>query len=522
MPADRLYDGELQTIPAVAARHARVRPDLPAIICADQAYSYAELHRESNRIAHRLRTAGLGLGDRIAYLGKESVQYYATIFACAKIGAVLVPVNFRLTGPEIEHILRDSRSALLIVDAESRRTVEPVTAQLPALVVRGSSPGDFAAWTAGQPDSDLTAPGGPDDPVVQLYTSGTTGLPKGVVLAQRSFFAIRDALAAAGLDWIDWRAGDRSLIGIPGFHIGGLWWAMQGFSAGVTNIAMPRFDSARALELITTLGVTTVCVVPSMLQLLLAEPGADKASFATVRKLVYGGSPIGEAQLRAALPVLDCDFAQIYGLTETGNTAVCLPPADHWAGSPRLRAAGKPYPGVRIKVIDKAGDPLPAGEVGEVCLHSPARMLEYWGLPDATAETLVDGWIHTGDAGRLDADGYVYISDRLKDMIIVAGENIYPVEIENVLTQHPGVSDAAVIGVPHDTFGEAVHAFVAVRPGHRVRPRDLLVFCRERLATFKIPSRFEFVDAVPRNPSGKILRRELRGRFWASRDRHVN
>lgn len=522
MPADDLYHGELQTFAAVTARHARVQPGVPAVICGDQAYSYAELHRESNRLAHGLRADGLGPGDRVAYLGKESVQYYATVFACAKIGAVLVPVNFRLTGTEVEHILRDSHSALLIVDADLRDTIEPVAAQLPALIVRGSGPGDFAAWTGGRPDADLAAPGGPDDPVVQLYTSGTTGLPKGVVLAQRSFFAVRDALAGAGLDWIDWRAGDRSLIGIPGFHVGGLWWAVQGFSAGVTNVAMPRFDSARALELITALGVTTVCVVPSMLRLLLAEPDADKAAFATVRKVVYGGSPIAEALLRAALPVLDCDFAQIYGLTETGNTAVCLPPVDHRDGSPRLRAAGKPYPCVQVKVIDEAGHPLPAGQVGEVCLRSPARMLEYWGLPEATARTLVDGWIHTGDAGHLDADGYLYISDRLKDMIIVAGENIYPAEIENVITQHPGVSDAAVIGVPHDTFGEAVHAFVAVRPGHRVSPRDLLVFCRERMATFKIPSRFETVDAVPRNPSGKILRRELRDRFWAGRDRHVN
>lgn len=508
---------EPQTFHQITARYAERQPDVPAIVCADQTYTYAALHRESNRIAHALTA-----GDRIAYLGVESVQYYATLFACAKAGAVLVPVNFRLTGPEIDHILRDSGSVLLIVDDDLRPVVEPVVAQLPGLRVRGSGAADFAAWTADLPATDLPDRAGPDDAVVQLYTSGTTGLPKGVVLAQRSFFAIRDALARENLDWIDFRPGDRSLIGIPGFHIGGVWWAMQGFAAGVTNVAMPRFDAGRALRLITELGVTTACVVPSMLRLLLSEPGADQAAFASLRKVVYGGSPIAEALLREALPVFDCDFAQIYGLTETGNTAVCLPPADHSPGSPRLRAAGRPYPGVQVKVIDSAGRTLAPGEVGEVCLRTPARMLEYWGLPDATAATLIDGWIHTGDAGHVDDDGYVFISDRLKDMIIVAGENIYPAEIENVVTQHPGVGDAAVIGVPHDTFGEAIHAFVTVRPGHTVRPRDLFVFCRDRIATFKIPSKFEFVDAVPRNPSGKILRRELRDRFWAGRDRHVN
>jgi len=522
MSPERLYHPELQTVAAVAARHARWQPDAPAIICAEHSLDYAQLHRESNRIAHALRAEALGRGDRIAYLGKESVHYYATLFACAKIGAVLVPINFRLTGTEVDHILRDSRSALLIVDADLRPAIEPVAANLPNLVVRGAGPDDFADWTAGQSDTDLSTNTGPDDPVVQLYTSGTTGLPKGVVLAQRSFFAIRDALAVADLDWIDWQAGDRSLIGIPGFHVGGVWWAMQGFAAGITNVAMPRFDSAGALALITRLGVTTACVVPSMLRLLLAEPGADKAAFTSVRKIVYGGSPIAESLLQEALTVFDADFAQIYGLTETGNTAVCLPPADHLPGNARLRATGRPYPGVQVKVIDESGASLPPGAVGEVCLRTPARMLEYWGMPQATAETLVGEWVHTGDAGRLDADGYVYISDRLKDMIIVAGENIYPAEIENALIQHPDVADAAVIGIPDDTFGEAIYAFVAARPGAEIRPRDLLLFCRDRIATFKIPSRFEFVDAVPRNPSGKILRRELRSRFWAARDRHVN
>jgi long-chain acyl-CoA synthetase len=520
--AERRYFPELRTLPAVAAAHAEAQPEVPAIICAGRSLDYGELHRESARIAAAMAAGGLRPGDRVAYLGQESVEYYATLFACAKAGIVLVPINFRLAAPEVEHILRDSGSALLLVDADLRAAIDPVVAELPGLRVRGAGATDFAEWITGHSDVDPGLASGPEDPVVQLYTSGTTGLPKGVVLAQRSFFAIRDQLAGAGLDWIDWRAGDRSLIGIPGFHVGGVWWSTQGFAAGITNVAMPRFAPTGALALITELGVTTVCVVPSMLRLLLVEPGADKAAFATVRKIVYGGSPISETLLTESLPVFDCDFAQIYGLTETGNTAVCLPPADHVPGSPRLRAAGRPYPGVDCAIIDEAGRSLGPGEIGEVCLRTPARMVEYWGLPEATAATLVDGWIHTGDAGYRDEDGYVFIHDRLKDMIIVGGENVYPNEIENVLTKHPGVADAAVIGVPDEKFGEAVHAFVAPRDGVEVRRRDLLLFCQDRLAGFKIPSRFELVEKVPRNPSGKILRRELRARFWSTKDRGVN
>jgi long-chain acyl-CoA synthetase len=508
------YLPEPRTLGGYVAAHAASQPRVPAIVCAGRSLDYAGLHVRSTAIAQALWADGLRRGDRVAYLGVESVDYYATMIACAKAGTVLIPINFRLTAPEVDHILRDSGSALLLADPEPRARLGVTT--------RVVGTDELDDWIAGVPAVEPTRQSGVDDPVVQLYTSGTTGLPKGVVLAQGALFAVRDLLAGAGLDWIDWRAGDRSLIGIPGFHVGGVWWSAQGFAAGITNVAMPRFDSTGALRLIREWEITTACVVPTMLRLLLAEPGADKAAFASVRKIVYGGSPIAESLLEAALPVFDCDFAQIYGLTETGNTAVCLPPADHVPGGPRLRAAGRPYPGVRVKIVDSTGIPLPAGEIGEVCLHTPARMTGYWGMPEATAATLVDGWVHTGDAGYLDADGYLFIHDRLKDMIIVGGENVYPNEVENTLATHPGVADVAVVGVPDERFGEAVHAFVAPRPGVQVRPADLLRHCRGRLAGFKVPSAFELVDVVPRNPSGKILRRELRERFWSTRDRQVN
>lgn len=515
----------LRTLADIVRVQAVARADQPAILCEGRRVDYAALHRVSKQAAHGIRAAGLRPGDRLAYLGKESEHYYELLFGAAKSGTVLVPINWRLTANEVEHVLRDSGSKLLFVDSVTEPVARKVAAEVPGITIISldcahAPGGGFTDWVSAFPDAELLTRVRPDDPIVQMYTSGTTGLPKGVVLAHRSFFAVRDALASEGLDWIDWREGDRSLIGMPGFHIGGLWWALQGFSAGVTNVVIREFTPSGAVELIRKLGVTTACMVPAMLRLVLAEPGATKADFTTLRKIIYGGAPISESLLAECVAGFGCDFAQIYGLTETGNTALCLPPADHVPG--KLRAAGRPYPGFEVAIVDSEGNRLPAGEIGEVCLRTPAAMVEYWNLPEATAKTLVDGWVHTGDAGIVDEDGYLFIRDRIKDMIIVAGENVYPAEIENVITKHPGVAEAAVVGVPDQRWGEAVHAFVVPVDGQEVQARDLAAFVQGKLAAFKAPLRYEFLDKVPRNPSGKILRRELRARFWRDEERAVN
>lgn len=504
----------IRTLADVVTVHAARRPDALAIACAGRETAFGALHRDTNRAAHALLAAGVKAGDRVAYVGRDSEQGYALVFACAKVGAVAVPVNWRLTAREITHILTDSGAVVLLVEDEFL-----IDAPGPRHVVTTSR---FDTWIAGHPDGDVGHAAQPDDPVLQLYTSGTTGLPKGVVLAHRSFFAIRDRLAEAGLDWVDWHADDVNLVALPVFHVGGIWLAVAAWTAGVPNVLLPAFDAALAVELIGRYGVTTTGMVPAMLRTVLADPSAQPDTFRGLRKVVYGGSPISAELLERCMLAMDCDFVQFYGLTETGNTAVCLPPADHVPGSGRLRAAGRPYPGVELKIAGDDGVPWPAGTVGEVWIRTPARMLEYWRDPAATGRTLVGDWVRSGDAGRLDGDGYLYLVDRIKDVVIVAGENVFPAEIEQALAEHPGVVEAAVVGRPDDRWGEAVHAFVVAAPDTRLTPRQLNLFLRGRIAGFKMPTGYDFVDRLPRNPSGKVLRRVLRDPLWAGRDRQVN
>jgi acyl-CoA synthetase (AMP-forming)/AMP-acid ligase II len=506
---------------------ARVRPDRCALVQGERRTSYAELDAWTNRLAQALLAEGLEPGARVAWMAKDSALTFAFALACAKARVVLLGVNWRLSASEVAYVLEDSGAAFLAVGAEFAEkiaTLAPLLQRMRRVVVVDGSHAlgsTLEAWSASASERDPALPVSPEDVVVQMYTSGTTGRPKGVQLAHRSFFAVRAALRAADDPWIGWSADDVSLMNIPAFHIGGLWWAMTGLGSGACNVVMESFVGWKLLELIAARRVTKVCMVPAMIQVALTEPSAATTDFSSLRCVVYGGSPIPRPLLERAMQVFGCDFAQIYGLTETGNTAVCLRPADHRAGE-RLRAAGRPYPGVSLRCTDASGRDLPTRAVGEIWIRSPANMVGYWKNPDATAQTLVDGWIRTGDAGYLDEEGYLFIHDRVKDMIIYAGENIYPAEIESVLCAHPAVLEAAVIGVPDERWGELVRAIVVKRPGQDVTPRELLAFARRDLADFKLPKFVDFVDALPRTPSGKIKKAELRAPFWRGRERNVN
>lgn len=515
------------TLTRSSRAHAGGRAEHAAIVCEGRTTTYAKLHRDSNRAAHALRDAGIGTGDRVAYLGRESENYYLTILACAKAGAVLVPVNWRLTRAEVDHILRDSGAVLLFVDDEFWETADRVKPHLPGLrtVVRvdgTDSEGEPArgtglpAWYANHPTTDLEPGTGPDDAVVQIYTSGTTGLPKGAVLPHRSFFTLPAAMREHGVDWIDWLPDDVSLISLPGFGIAGIGWFMHTFNAGATSVVMPQFIPQEAVRLIREHRVTITFAAPAMLQMMLAERGAGPEAFASMRKIAYGAAPMSETLLTRCLDVFGCEFAQIYASTETGSVAVCLPPEAHRPGTGLLRSVGRPCPGNEVKVIGPDGETLPPGETGQICVRAPSKMLGYWNLPEATERTMVGEWLHMGDAGYLDEDGYVYLRDRMNDTIIVAGQNIYPAEVEKALAAHPAVADAAVVGLPDARWGEAVHAVVVLRPGALVKPRELLLALRGKLADYKIPGAFHFADDLPRNPSGKILRRAVREQLTAA------
>ncbi|GAA1479862.1 fatty acid--CoA ligase [Gordonia sinesedis] len=497
--------------------HAVESSDVSAVIDGDTVLDYPELLDRARRVAGALIGAGVvvGAGDRVLYLGVDSHRVYELLYGCALTESVLVPVNWRLSDPEVADIAGRCGAQVIIADDPERMLASPA---------RIIPTADFDAWRDAAESPAATAEPTPDTPIVQMYTSGTTGRPKGVVLAHRTFTAVRDLMDAAGVDWIDWHPGDRSLAGMSAFHIGGMWWAAQALNAGVTSVVVPVFGPAAALAAIRDHGITTTCMAPAMIRAILDEadtpPDADigtgTGDFATLRKVVYGGSPIDAGLLQRAIEIMDCDFAQIYGLTETGNTAVCLPPDAHRGERPALHATGRPYPGVRVQIRRSDGVPLPDGETGEVYLATPAHMVGYHEDAAATADRLADGWIRTGDAGYVDADGYLVIHDRVDDMILVGAENVYPAEVEKVINAHPGVWDCAVIGVPDDIWGESVLAYVVPRTSG-LQPGDVARFLRGRLAAFKSPMRYRLVTEIPRNVSGKVLRRELRDTYAAGR-----
>lgn len=481
------------------ARHSADRPTAVALRDTRGEVTYSGLEARARAVAAALSEVGIRHGDRIAYVAADSVALYETLYGAALVGAVMVPINTRLSDSEVARILDHCAPGLIVSDDPGR---VPHGRRIVDLA-------EFDEWRGRAVTEPAAVEFGVDTPIAQMYTSGTTGDPKGVVLAHRTFTAVLRLLEAADLDWIDWRGDDVNLLSLTGAHIGGLWWALQGLNAGIVNIVVPSFSPGAIRRTIAQERVTTTCLVPSMLRMLLDDPG-EPDDLSTVRRIVYGGSPIGRALLERAFVEFDADFTQIYGLTETGNTAVCLPARDHRRVDPPLHAAGRPYPGVGLEIRDPDGRAVEPGVAGEIYLRSPAQMVEYYANPEATAETMIDGWIRTGDIGYLDSDDLLIVHDRAKDVIIVGGENVYPADVEKVITAHPNVRDCAVIGVPDDRWGERIHAFVVAEPGSTIGPRDLARALRGQVAVFQAPTSYEFISEIPRNAGGKSLRRSLR------------
>ncbi|MGE3773127.1 MAG: long-chain-fatty-acid--CoA ligase [Gammaproteobacteria bacterium] len=502
------------------------RPDAIAQIFEGRETTFATLDARASRIANVLAAEGLVPQSRIAYLGKNSDRFFELVFGAFKANVVMVSVNWRLALPEMIYIIEDARCELLFVSAEYVELVAPLRAACPRLrlgVAMDGAVGDlpaFEAWRDAQPDADPQLAVGADDDVVQLYTSGTTGHPKGVQLTTGNYLALFRTAEAAR--WGDFQPGEVTLACMPVFHVAGLNIGVMTMAQGATCVIVRDPDPGLLLDYIPRYRVNHAFFVPALILFLLQHPAVANTDFSSLRKLYYGASPIAEELLRRAKAVFDCAFFQLYGLTETCGAGTCLPDDAHDPARGKLRACGLPYPGIDIAVLGADGAALPPGEVGEIAIRTGVVMKGYWGRPEATAEAIRDGWFRTGDAGYFDADGYLYIHDRVKDMIVSGGENIYPAEVENAVFGHPDVADVAVIGVPDDKWGESVKAVVVLKPGARAQAEDIIAYTRSRIAGYKIPRSIDFVDALPRNPSGKILRRELREPYWKGKTRQVN
>jgi long-chain acyl-CoA synthetase len=521
----------IDSIAAIVRTWGRERHDAVALRMAGRSVSFGELDRRSSQVANALAAEGVVDQDRVAFIDKNGVEYFEVQFGVAKLNAVMVAVNWRLAPGEMAAIVNDAQAKVVLVGPEFLGHVEKIVGDLRTVgrIVaigesdRGSAdwPG-YEEWVAPHADVDPGVTAGPGDVALQLYTSGTTGLPKGVMLTNGNVFVGNAALAARfGLD-----AGSVNLAAMPLFHIGGIGWALIGLVQGCPTVLLREIDTKVILRLIEEFGVTHAFFVPAVIQFLLATAEAASTDFASLRIIAYGASPISDAVLSKAMARFDCGFVQLYGLTETTGAITALDVADHdpVRRPELLRSCGRSFAWVELRCVNPTdGHDVPTGAVGEIWTRSHQNMLGYWGNREATTATITpDGWLRTGDAGFLDADGYVYLHDRMKDMIVSGGENIYPAEIENVLMNHPDVDDVAVIGVPDDLWGEAVKAVAVRREGSSIGADDLIAFARDHLGGFKLPKSVDFVHTLPRNPSGKLLKRELRERFWEGEARRIH
>lgn len=521
----------MPTLGDVPRHHARVRGDNVALSFEGRETTFAELDANSNRTSAALVAAGLKAGDRVCYFGKNSDHYFELLFAVVKVGAIIAPVGWRLAADEVAYIIDDAAATFLFVgsecidvaDAAVRKSVSKPT--IIAMEPGAHTHPIYEAWRNAQRADDLAIDVAPEATALLLYTSGTTGRPKGVMLTSANILRSRRNLADAKMGWNEWNEGEVSYCAMPVAHIGGTGWCIVGIVNGVKNVVARDFNPMEALEVIQRERVAKMFMVPAALQFVIRMPRAREIDYSSLTHILYGASPMPVDLLRECMEVFGCGFVQQYGMTETTGTVTYLPPADHDPkGNERMRSAGLPMPGVEMVILDSDGKQLGPNETGEIATRSAANMKGYWRKDDATAATVDrNGWLRTGDAGYIDADGYIFIQDRIKDMIITGGENVYPAEVENAVHGHPHVAEVAVIGVPDATWGESVKAIVVPKPGVTPDADDIIAFARSRIAHFKAPRSVDFLQTpLPRSASGKILRRELREPHWANKDRRVN
>ncbi|MEQ1873898.1 MAG: AMP-binding protein [Ilumatobacteraceae bacterium] len=478
-----------------------------------------------SRTVGGLKSLGVGRGDRFAIMTLNSLEYLELYHAAFLGGGVVNPLNLRFAPKELAYVLRDSGTKVCFVDAWFAKLIDSVKeeAGLEHIVLIGE--GDVPHTVKHAELLAAAKPTIPDegeetDPVVLMYTGGTTGLPKGVLLDQRA--EILNAYHVMMRLQFDRKS--VNLIQTPMFHAASMFGVLGGPAQGAHTVILPLFDPAAVPKVVQAYEPTVTVMVPTMIGMVMAHPDFTPAGLGSFTDLVYGASPMPQALLEKLIALYpDTNIWQGYGMTESSSVLAFLGPDEHRAGGKYLRAAGRPLPGVVLSIQDDEGKLLPPGEAGEVCARAGNFMIEYWNKPEATAEVFRDGWYHTGDAGYLDEDGYLYLVDRVKDMIVTGGENVYSTEVENAVASHPAVLQVAVIGIPSEQWGEAVLAIVVLREGATATQDELITHCREWIAGYKLPKSIEFrTDPLPLSGAMKVLKKDLRAPYWEGHERRVN
>ncbi len=509
---------------------ADANPDGEAMSYLGRSWTWSQLHERVHRAAFGLRELGIARGDVVAFLDKNHPACVEISMAAGSIGAANAIVNWRMAGDEVDYVLNDSGAKVLFVGAELLPTIEAIRDRLPhiekiiTVTPDGAEGDEYESFLSASTPCDDGPDVVEDDVCLILYSSGTTGRPKGVLLTHRNMVAH----TVNAHDGWELEPGDKSMVAMPLFHVGGSSYVLFGIHDGIPSI-MTREPDAASLAGAILAGANVTFLVPAVLAQVL-QSGADAVKlFSALRSYTYGASPMPPPLLRAAMEAWPAtDFMQVYGLTEVSGVATHLLPHEHRdaeaEGHPeRLLSAGRAIPGYELRIVDPGTrDDLPTGEAGEIWMRTPQLMAGYLNKPEATAEVITeDGWFRSGDIGHLDADGFLYVSDRLKDMIISGGENIYSPEVERILSEHPAVLEVAIVGVPDEKWGESVKAFIALKEGASATQEEIIEYCRERLAHYKCPKSVDVVEALPRNPTGKVLKRELRAPYWEGRERQV-
>jgi acyl-CoA synthetase (AMP-forming)/AMP-acid ligase II len=506
------------------AHRATERPDKACWIYGERSWTWAEAWESVRRAAGGLRAEGIARGDRIAFLDKNNPAILQLTLGGCLVGSATAIINWRLAGDELDYAINDSGARVVFVGhelAESLAMIRDELTSVEKVIVVGGEDDELEAWLAAAEPIDRDDVVTPEDVCLVMYSSGTTGRPKGVQLTQHNLVVhTRNAMGD-----IEYDEGDMMLIAMPMFHVGGTSYAMFGPATGTTGYIIREVD-AQLMAAGMLAGCTHAFLVPAVVAALVQAGPQAMGLFSRLRAFSYGAAPMPLPVLRASLEGWPTTkFMQVYGMTEMAGVVTILDDAAHrdTAHQERLVSAGQPIPGVEVRVVDTlTQEDVGPGESGELWFRTEQATPGNLGKPQETAELLTaDNWVRTGDIGRLDDDGFVFIEDRVKDMIITGGENVYSSEVERVLAEHPSVLELAVIGVPDDKWGETVKAVVAFKPGETTTPEDLIAYSRERLAGYKVPTSIDVVDALPRNPSGKILKRDLRKPYWADRDRQV-